>query len=79
MVIYQLIAYVSYFGGGLDGFWAATVLLSNHFEKLKTIDGIPKNKDKFDNMVFDISMDVLDNLLDFSDEVLDDLDAEEED
>lgn len=79
LVIYKLIAYISYFGGGLDGFWAATVLLSNHFEKLKTIDGIPKNKDKFDDMVFSMSMKVLDSLLDLSDEVLDNLDAEEED
>ena len=77
LVIYQLISYISYFGGGLDGFWAATVLLSNHFEKLKTIGGIPNNKDKFDNMVFNMSMDVLDSLLELSDEFLDDLDEEE--
>ena len=63
-------------GGGSYVFWATTAHLSTHFEKLKTITGIPKNKEDFRAMLDEMAEDALDNLLDFSDEVLYDLDAE---
>lgn len=59
LVIYKLISYILYFGGGSYVFWATIVHLSTHFEKLKTITGIPKNKEDFRAMLDEMAEDAL--------------------
>lgn len=76
ILIYKLIVYTLYFGLSTEKFWLMIITLAKRFDEFKYITGIPKNKEDFRAMLDEMAEDALDNLLDFSDEVLDDLDAE---